>query len=251
MMWSASIGYVLQGSKQEWDLSSIEVGLIGCFFPAGLMLGAFVWSVIGDRYGRMYSFKNSVILAGVASICLLFSMDFIMVCASILVLGIGIGIGGELALAGTVFCEFCPPSKMYYLTIMAVFWGVGGTYTALAAFIISLTNNTSINNWRFIVGACSLVEIMCILFRIFMKETPEYCLQKGQIEKAEKILNIISRENTGEDYKPDTLLQTTQIQSNTTRDEARPEVSSFRLISKIFKGKVLKPTILLGLVKHI
>ena len=206
MMWSASIGYVLQGSKAEWSLTNVEIGLMGSCFPAGLMLGALVWGVIGDRYGRMYSFKNTVILASIASTCLLFSIDFIMACASLLFLGMGMG--GELALAGTVFCEFCPPSKMYYLTIMAVFWGAGGTYAALAAFVVSLSNSSSIHNWRLIVAACCLVEFLCLVFRFFMKETPEYGLQKGQVEKAEEILNRISVENNFKGFQLDSALKT-------------------------------------------
>ena len=108
------------------------------------MIGAFLWSVIGDRYGRMYSFKNTVVVANVAAICLLFSTSYIMAGISLLILGLGMG--GELCVAGTVFCEFCPPSRLYYLTLMAVFWSGGGIYAALSGLIVSLSNTSSISN---------------------------------------------------------------------------------------------------------
>ena len=246
MMWTASIGYILQGTQEEWSLNDVEIGLIGSCFSAGLMLGAFVWGVVGDRYGRMHAFKNTVILASAAALCLLFSLDYSMVCVSLLFLGMGMG--GELALGGTVFCEFCPPSKMYYLTIMAIFWGAGGTYTALAAFIVSLSNTTAIYNWRFIVGACCVVEFMCLGFRFFMKETPEYCMQKGQIEKAEKILDFISRQNSGKEYRIETNGSAQETGGEINRDEKIMKSSTVQLICKLFIGKTRKISLLFALV---
>lgn len=246
MMWSAGVGYILQGSKEEWDLNSVEVGIIGTCFPLGLMIGAFVWGVIGDRYGRMYSFKSTVVLSTICSLCLLFSFNYLMVGGFLLLLGAGMG--GELSLGGTVFCEFCPPSKLYYLTVMAIFWGAGGTYVALAAFLTSLTNTTSISNWRFIVASGCLIEIGCLVFRFSLQETPAYCLEKGQIEKAEKVLNEISMENTSKSFLFGGLLKDPKKQTITNRNELKPHIPPHILIAKLFKGENLKVTLVLGLV---
>ena len=245
MMWSANIGYILQGTKSDWDLSSIEVGLLGSCFPLGLMIGAFLWSVIGDRYGRMYSFKNTVVVANVAAICLLFSTSYIMAGISLLILGLGMG--GELCVAGTVFCEFCPPSRLYYLTLMAVFWSGGGIYAALSGLIVSLSNTSSISNWRFIVGCGCLLEIICLSLRYFMDETPAYYLNREQINRAEEILDKISMQNTNKHFYFDASLKlkasATDINANNIESP-----NSWKLIGKLFEGNILKTTIMLGIV---
>ena len=61
---------------------------------------------------------------------------------------LGVGAGGEISVGGTVFSEFCPPSKLSYLTIMAAYWGAGGTFSALTALLVNLSNNSGISSWR-------------------------------------------------------------------------------------------------------
>lgn len=48
---------------------------------------------------------------------------------------IGIGISGTIAGDGTVFMEFCPPSKRHYLTTLSVFSPGSACLGALVAVI--------------------------------------------------------------------------------------------------------------------
>jgi MFS transporter, putative metabolite:H+ symporter len=245
MYWSAAIAYILQGSASEWSLSSASVGVLGACFPTGLMIGAFVWGLSGDRYGRMFAFKKTVIIASIASLILLFSVSIYMSC--ILLVLLGISIGGELSLGGTVFCEFCPPSKLYFLTSMALFWGIGGTVVALVAFITVLTNKTAIADWRFIVGTGAAIEFACAFFRFFLIETPAYLLYMGNTDKAEKVLNEISVQNTGKKYYFDmTLANKSEVES--PKKIENKQQSAFYAIASLFKGKNLKTSICLSLV---
>ena len=86
--------------------------------------------------------------------------------------------GGDLVLATTVFCEFCPPSKRYYLTTMSLFFSLGSSLIAFIALIVSITNKTNIYNWRIIIGSGCIIEILLLVFRFYLQETPAFYISK-------------------------------------------------------------------------
>lgn len=51
----------------------------------------------------------------------------------------GLGVGGEIAVAGTILNEFLPSNKSWALTMLCGAWGLGGALSALTAVIFSLT----------------------------------------------------------------------------------------------------------------
>ena len=246
MMWSANIAYILEGLGQEYGIAGAGLGAVGACFPLGLMFGAFTWGLIGDKYGRMYSFKSTVCISTFSSLILTCSIHPAM-CGVALVL-LGFGMGGELSLGGTVFCEFCPPSKSNYLTLLAFFWGLGGTISALIAFITVMTNSTAIYSRRFIVGSGFVIEVFCLMFRFFLEETPAYALLVGQIDKAEKILNNISVQNTQREFYLDTRLKSMNRESICSRPDQKGQKSSKEIIGDLFKGYNLKLMTFFGIV---
>ena len=227
-------------------MSGPALGAVGACFPLGLMFGAFTWGLIGDKYGRMYSFKSTVCISTFFSLLLTCSVHPAM-CGVALVF-LGFGMGGELSLGGTVFCEFCPPSKSNYLTLLAFFWGLGGTVSAMIAFITVMTNTTDIYSWRYIVGSGFVIEVFCLMFRFFMEETPAYALLVGQIDKAEKIFNNISVQNNRKEFYLDTRLKTLNRESVCSRPEQKGQKSSKEMLSDLFKGNNLKLMTFFGIV---
>ena len=146
----------------------------------------------------MYAFKTTAVVITVTSFCLIFSVYYEMVAALLLILGIGMM--GELSIAGTVFFEYCPPSKRRYLTYLSLFSGVGASLIAVVALVVVIFNTSSINDWRYIVGFSFLLEVVSLFFRFFMVETPAFCISKGNFDRAEKILSMISVKNTGSQF---------------------------------------------------
>lgn len=244
-MWSANVAYILEGNQEDFGLSGVETGLLGACFPFGLMIGAFIWGVTGDKYGRMYAFKTTVIIATIFSLILTVSVHPVMTAFCLFFLGAGMG--GELSLGGTVFCEFCPPSKLYYLTRMALFWGLGGTLSALIALITTITNNTSISDWRYIVGSGFIIEVICLCFRFLLEETPAFCQESGQLQRMEGVLTNVARKNTNVDIVFDERLRSTNKESITSIEQIR-DTNSLQLIKKLFVGGNLKLVLVYGLV---
>jgi MFS family permease len=210
------------------------------------MIGAFVWGLVGDKYGRMYAFKSTVCISTFFALMLTVSVHPGM--SGVALVFLGFGIGGELSLGGTVFCEFCPPSKAYYLTVLAVFWGLGGTVSALVAFITVMTNTTSIYDWRYIVGSSFVIEVGCLIFRFFMEETPAFSILSGQVEKTEKILNNISIQNTGKEFFLDNQVKAVNKESVYSQVGEVGTKSSKEIIKRLFSGSNLKLVIVFGVV---
>lgn len=252
-MWFINMGYILKGCREEWGLSTFEIGIIGSFSPLGLLIGGLLWGYLSDRYGRMLAFKSSVLFCLFSSICLTFAPKYEIVALSLFTLGIGMA--GELALGGNVFLEFCPPSKRYLLTLMNLFFSVGSTSIALIGFGVSYVNTTSINDWRFIIGFSATIEILATFFRFFMIETPVYCVSKGNLKKAERTLNIISLKNTGKEFlftdagmSKSGLYEMEDSSINCANTENLIEKPRNAMLKKLCKGKIMKTTIFLSSV---
>ena len=93
------MGYIMTGIEDDWNISKTLSGLVSSCFIVGLFIGAYLWGILGDRKGRMASFKRTVFFAFISSTYLVFSMNYPMMMVGMLFLGIGIG--GEIAVGGT------------------------------------------------------------------------------------------------------------------------------------------------------
>lgn len=233
MIWETNIAYILEGSKDEYSLTDFQIGLLGSSFTFGMLFGTVVFGLVADRYGRMIAFKSDVCINAIFSLMLMLSFGPIMIAISLFF--IGFGVAGELSLPGTIFYEFCPPSKAYYLTIMAGFWAIGGVFSALSALLTVLFNDTSIYSWRIIVACGFIVELFCVFFRFFLDESPAFYYASGQIEKMQNVLNKISKQNKGKEIVFDIRMGS----ENESVREIKNSDSS-KMIKKVFSGKNFK-----------
>ena len=246
-----SIAYILQGSKEEWNLTTFQIGIMGSIYQAGILVGGLFWGYISDKYGRSPAFKSTAIFGVLSSISLVTSYNNQIATVSLFTLGISMG--GELILATTVFCEFCPPSKRYYLTMLSLFFSLGAILITFTALIVSITNKTNIYNWRIIVGSGCIIEMLLFIFRFYLPETPAFYISKGNIKGAEKVLNIISIKNTGKEFtfiELDANLSDIYelSKSSMINTENSKPTSEKGLWHEICKRKILKIAIILSLV---
>ena len=158
-----NVGFVVQGSEEEFDVSTLELGLMASSFSFGLLLSATITGIISDKFGRNYGFKQSVIIGAVSTYILLFSFNPGMVCASLFL--VGLGVGGEISLGGVVFIEFCPPTKRHLTALMGISWGIGAILTSVFAYVIQMVNNTGFRDWRLIIAFSCIVLSVSAFFR--------------------------------------------------------------------------------------
>lgn len=244
MMWETNIGYILVGAKTEYGLSGLYTGILGSFFTLGMTIGTLSCGLIADRYGRIIVFKGNACLSTVSSLILFLSMDELMVALSLFLLGTGIG--GDLSLPGTIFYEFCPPSKSHYLTLMAGFWAFGGAISALIAVITVYFNNSYIESWRFIVASGFIIQTFCAFFRFFLHETPAFYEESGQIDKMKVVLKRIAKVNGKKTIVFDEKMKDLVCSESVT--EIR-NIDSWELIKKVLSGENLKAVLAFMVVR--
>ena len=246
-MWTTNLGFIIEDSGKDWNLDESVRGFITSMYVFGMFCGCYAWGVLGDKFGRMFAFKKTVLVAALASLGLTFSVNFEMMMVFLFILGFGMG--GELAVGGTVYSEFCPPSKAWTLTILATCWAFGGVVSALIALIIAETNTTSINDWRFQAGVSCVLEFFFFLIRQILDETPSYYLSKGQVDKTNEVLQKIARQNNRVEQSPTNDLQL--LDRTTPETEETPEnqeESAFEMMKKLFGPRFIKTTLMFTII---
>src|SRR6185312_3452587 len=60
--------FVLGSIKAEFALSTVSAGLLGSASFLGMLIGAAISGLLGDRFGRRVVFQSSMVLWGVGSL---------------------------------------------------------------------------------------------------------------------------------------------------------------------------------------
>jgi len=256
MLWVEVVAILMASAGDQWNLNDSQRGVISTTFMFGMFLGSYAWGYLGDRYGRMFAFKKTVLVAAIGSVMLIFAWNL----GSLIMIGIfiGFGIGGEIALGGTVFSEFCPPSKAWTLTLLATTWCMGGTLAAAFALIIEWIGTGPLVLWRWIAICACVTELIAFFLRLKMPETPHYLLANGHLEQVEECLRRIAKHNDPRLLEPDVreIKLTTgasrgqnESAEKAIRDKAPLiEEKKSQLMLKLFGAKYIRVTILMSLV---
>ena len=238
--------------NEEWSVSPLYLGIIASFLQIGILCGNILWGIISDKKGRKLPYRVSGFIGLIASVCLVLSQNAYMVSVSLFCLGFSMA--GDLSLSGTVFCEFCPPTKRYLLTMLSLFLSFGAISTSVIALVVVYFNNTGIENWRVIAGSICIVALLNFILRFNIQETPAYLYGNKNTIEAEKVLNVISLRNFKKEFMfkdlNSVLTQYNKAETscNSVLTEL-PEDPPFAMIFKqIFGRKLLSTTIKLSLV---
>mmetsp|Transcript_979 Transcript_979/g.1526 ORF Transcript_979/g.1526 Transcript_979/m.1526 type:complete len:466 (-) Transcript_979:3206-4603(-) len=245
-IWAIVMGFIIKSSGDEWNLSTLTEGLISDSFIVGLLIGAYFWGVLGDKYGRKFVFRKTVLMTCISCLAVVFSVNYIMMMAFLFL--VGMGAGGEIAVGGTVYTEFCPPKKLWSLTFLAACWGIGGTVAALIGLAVDGLNTISIAEWRIICFAVFFIELGLTILRWPMDETPSYYLAVGNNEKAQEVLNKIARSNRSSAYVEglERLNEPETSNSSFSSEKKETQENSFKkLIGEIFSKEYLKTTLVM------
>lgn len=67
-MWFLLTTVMIAELGDYWDLSETMAGLIATFTYLGFLIGAYLWGYLSDKYGRIFSFRKTLLLSAVAAI---------------------------------------------------------------------------------------------------------------------------------------------------------------------------------------
>eukprot|EP01135_Chromosphaera_perkinsii_P012245 Nk52_evm16s2622 gene=Nk52_evmTU16s2622 len=197
-MWTQALSSILPRLEQDPDFGTAT--FLPSLLFAGMALGSMVWGMSADIIGRRASFFWTLIIASAAGLASAFSVNIYMF--SVLMVVLGFGIGGNLPIDGSYFAEFMPMAQRgKMLVLLSVFWSFGSVLTSGLSLLIippyscdgdvSVCPSSENRGWRYFFVVLGILNVLFVLLRLGMPESPTYLMSKGRRESAALILNKI------------------------------------------------------------
>jgi putative MFS transporter len=217
------IGVALPLITSDFDLGSTMSGLVGSATLIGMFVGGLVFGYVTDRVGRqkVYLFDIAAFIA--LSVAQYFAPDAWTL--TLLRFAMGIAIGADFAIAGTIASEFAPrKSRGPLLVVMVTMWSVG----AATAYVVGwLMLRSGLDDWRWMLASSAIPAALILLLRFGTPESPRWLMSKGRTQEARQVV----RQMLG----PDADLADLEAET-TTRSR----------YTDIFQGVYLRRTIFVG-----
>jgi MFS transporter, putative metabolite:H+ symporter len=153
----------------------------------GMMLGAWLSGILGDRFGRRFSYQLNLLIFGLASFASAAapSMPYLVAARFIM----GIGLGAEIVVGYATLVEYIPPSHRGR-------WGAGlSLFTNCALFASSIAGYVILPTigWRWLFVGVGIAALIVWYLRKGMPESPRWLELKGRNAEAERIVADIER----------------------------------------------------------
>ncbi|MFJ4293040.1 MFS transporter [Cupriavidus sp. NPDC089707] len=182
------IGVAMVPLSSALELSSFWQGMVAASALLGIFCGGFLGGVLTGYLGRqkLYFFGPTIfVLCSVAQFwadsgVALFFFRFL----------IGVGVGFEYPVAGSLLVEFLP--KKYRgprLAMLTILWFAG----AALAYIVgnAILDSGRPDAWRLVLASPAAIGVVLVLLRIGTPESPRWLLSKGRTAEAERVIKQV------------------------------------------------------------
>ncbi|MEX6506128.1 MFS transporter [Jiella sp. M17.18] len=198
LVWAAdamqvlAIGFTAAGIAATFRVSVPEALQTGTSFFAGMLIGAFVFGRLADRYGRRAVLIATVLIDAAFGIASAFAPDLAWLLA--LRFLTGLGVGGTLPIDYTMMAEFLPANRRgRWLVAMEGFWAVGTLVVALVAVVAPALAPDA--PWRAIFAITGIPALIGLVIRFWIPESPLFLLSQGRTEAAKAVVADVARIN--------------------------------------------------------
>jgi putative MFS transporter len=198
----------------------------------GMVVGAWMAGILGDRYGRRFTYQFNLALFGFTSLAAAFAPN--MTVLIVLRFIMGVGLGAELVICYPALIEFIPPShRGRWLAMLGALSNMAAPIAGVVGyFVIPLLG------WQYMFVIAGAGALVIWIARKQMPESPRWLESKGRLEEAEKVLAEIEREVMGS--QPSAPAHTPVAQAVVVNAP----------LSVIFKPPLLQRT-LIGMLIHV
>lgn len=185
---TAVIGFLAPAIRAEWGSTAAQLTPLMMSGSTGLLVGAFLFGPLSDRFGRKSMLVITCLLFGV--MCLFSGFADSIASLTILRFMTGLGLGGAMPNAITLSSEYCPDHRRGSLvTLMFCGFTVG---MASSGFIAAAV--VPVWGWRTVLILGGLVPLMLVpLLLPLLPESVRFLALKGHARaKIAAILKQIS-----------------------------------------------------------
>ncbi|MBE9226837.1 MFS transporter [Phormidium sp. LEGE 05292] len=197
------IGIALPFLKQDFNLSSTQVGAVAVAAIAGSLVGALTLGPITDKIGRHLMLIIDIAIFVIATAGTAFAWD----ATSLIIFRflVGIGIGADYPISVAYITENVPSRLRGRMVIGAfTFQAVGQLLGALTGLItihlfqVIYPNSilpTIQYSWRWMLGVGLLLAIIVAILRFsFLLESPRYYIARGEYKEASEAATTLLNE---------------------------------------------------------
>jgi MFS transporter, putative metabolite:H+ symporter len=154
----------------------------------GMTLGSLLAGLLGDRYGRRFTYQFNLMIFGLASLAASLAPDIAVLNALRFIMGVGLG--AEIVVGYGTMTEFVPPQvRGKWMALMAFVVVSGLPVTAFLAWLI-----VPPYGWRPMFVIAGMGALVVWYLRKSLPESPRWLEANGRIDEAEALMQRIERE---------------------------------------------------------
>ncbi|OTP79623.1 MFS transporter [Caballeronia sordidicola] len=174
-------------SRSGWSSMTLNAAFLSSTF-IGMLIGAFTAGLLGDAYGRKFTYQFNLAIFGIASIAgsLAPSMNWLIACRFFM----GLGLGAEIVVGYGSIGEFIPPAvRGKWSAYLSLITNSALFFSTYIGYLIIPTIG-----WRAMFAIVGVGALGVWVLRKKMPESPRWLESKGRFEEAEAILAGIEAE---------------------------------------------------------
>ena len=184
---AAVLAFILPVLRTAWNLSSVQIGVLGSSTYIGFLFGALFAGTLGDLIGRRAVMMSALALYCAASIAsaLVDTWPAFFVARIVA----GMGTGAESAIIAPYLAEFVARRfRGSFTGALAGFFSFGFVAAALLGYFIVPAYD---NGWRIVLVITAVPVVMLLWWRRALPESPRWLESQGRAKEAEAVLDRI------------------------------------------------------------
>ncbi|WP_412024421.1 MFS transporter [Burkholderia cepacia] len=182
------IGVAMVPFSAALGLTNFWQGMVAASALIGIFFGGFIGGWLSDRVGRQKPYFFGPVIFFVCSLAQLWvqSGEALFVLRFL----IGIGVGIEYPVAGSMLVEFMPRKyRGPRLAMLTIIWFFGAALAYIVGNIILGSGGP--DAWRWVLASPAAIGLVLFVVRIGTPESPRWLLGKGRIAEADDVIRNV------------------------------------------------------------
>ena len=186
--------------RGQFHMGTFQVGFVASAILIGNFVGAVVFGRISDWVGRRMMFIIDVVFFIVFALISAITRNYIEL--GVVRFLLGVGIGGDYALASPIIAEAMPSKSRGRL--LTLNWGLAWLSGELVSFAVGfvLLNTTGADAWRWMLASGAIPAVVVLVARRSMTESPRWLASQGRHAEAYAAIDKL-RDQTSQAGRPD------------------------------------------------